>query len=403
MLPSSITIATSNSHKVAEFHDLLRPLGIHIRKLEDASLMDSIDETGRTFEENAFIKARIVADMIGEAVLADDSGLEVDALQGQPGVRSARFAGPNATDADNRAHLASVLLANGHASSPGRFRCALAWVDPLRSVIVEGSVEGIVSVSEHGNHGFGYDSMFTPQGYDRSFAEMSAQEKNAQSHRAIATTALMAALHATPSANSARDRCWLLNCAYAATTTSSNSLRQSLRAVETTDRARAVYEAFLQSYLFLGFPAALESLQVLADHCKHFNINIQGDIVARQYDHTLFASRGNELCAIVYGSVYERLVEKLSSVSPDLAEWMVLEGYGKTLSRPGLSMRERELCIVVQLAATKRKNQLYSHVRGAFNVGAHAQDLDDCFDVLMENGDADAARMLLEVRTKVQE
>jgi XTP/dITP diphosphohydrolase len=402
MLPSSITIATSNSHKVEEFQELLRPLGIPVRRLEDASLMASIEETGSSFEENAYIKARIVADMIGEAVLADDSGLEVDALQGQPGVRSARFAGPNATDADNRALLASSLRDQGHTESRGRFRCALAWVDPLRSVIVEGSIDGVVSVYEQGHQGFGYDSMFTPIGDDRTFASMTNAEKNARSHRAAATAALMEALGTSQHPERDDDRRWLLNCAYAATTTSPNRLQQTLQAVRSTNHARAVYEAFLQSYLFLGFPSALESLHALADHCAKHDIRITNDVEATAYDPALFMARGQELCAVVYGSVYDRLIDKLSSVSPDLAAWMILEGYGKTLSRPGLSLRERELCVVIQLAATMRKNQLYSHVRGAYNVGAHHEDLDACFDVLVENGNYDAAHLLTAVRAMVQ-
>jgi XTP/dITP diphosphohydrolase len=402
MLPPVITIATSNTHKVEEFQQLLQPLGIEVVGLHDSSLMQSIDETGQTFEENAYIKARIVADRTGLAVLADDSGLEVDALHGHPGVRSARYAGPNATDADNRDFLARELAAIGVTSSTGRFRCALAWIDPQRTVIVDGVVDGILSCHKRGEHGFGYDSMFTPEGEDRTFAEMSAERKHAISHRGRAVTVLLSSLMGQTSTRHYDDPDWLLYCAGAAVHPAPKKLQNTLRAIRTNAQASEAYEVFLQSYLFGGFPVALDALQELAAYCSANNLYIAHGLDHDNYDVDLFSERGTALCRTVYGSVFDRMMERLSSVSPELSQWMIVEGYGKTLSRDGLSLIDRELCIVIQLAMFGRRNQLFSHIRGAYNAGAAEYDIERCVAVLMDQGMTKAANLLIDVHSKVR-
>lgn len=163
------------------------------------------EETGSTFEENAIIKAQggsVAAP--GMLVLADDSGLEVDILNKQPGVRSARYAGDDATDADNRRMLKDRLRrvsVNPGQVFAGRFRCCLALVrDGQVLHISSGSVEGHVSIIERGKGGFGYDSMFTPLDHKRSFGQLAPEVKNALSHRARAMAAMQGWLKENPQA-----------------------------------------------------------------------------------------------------------------------------------------------------------------------------------------------------------
>ncbi len=127
-----------------------------------------------------------------------------------------------------------------------------------------------------------------------------------------------------------------------------------------------LYEALLQTYLFAGFPAALESLNVLNNYLQIK----ENDENRTMYDVNLFQTRGESLCRNVYTNVYEKMRTKLGVVSPELDYWMIVEGYGKTLSRPGLTTITRELISASSLAAMGWENQLYSHVRGAINVGA---------------------------------
>jgi XTP/dITP diphosphohydrolase len=189
----SLVVATQNRGKLEELCALLNGLDIEVLALRDV-LKETLDivEDGDTFEDNALKKARAVALATKMLTLADDSGLEVDALGGAPGVRSARFAGEHATDAENNASLLSSLEAidAGKTSFKARFRCVLALIDPFVNdgapFVVEGVCKGRVLRSARGSRGFGYDPLFVAEGGDRTMAELSAEEKNRISHRARA-------------------------------------------------------------------------------------------------------------------------------------------------------------------------------------------------------------------------
>lgn len=140
----------------------------------------------------------------------------------------------------------------------------------------------------------------------------------------------------------------------------------------------ALYESLLQTYLFAGFPAALEALAVLQALCKEQKRDFTPPPAA-PHNEALFQQRGKDLCQQIYTTAYNKMRQKLLAISPDLAEWMIVEGYGKTLSRPELSARMRELVIVGVLAVLGWNTQLYSHLRGAMNVGATPVE---CIDTL---------------------
>jgi XTP/dITP diphosphohydrolase len=183
---TEFVLATANPDKAAEIQAVLGP-GVRLRPRPES--VAEVDETGVTLEENARIKAAALAEATGLPAIADDTGLEVDALNGRPGVYSARFAGEAATYADNVAKLLADL---GRAEArTARFRTvALArWPDG-REVVAEGSVPGTIANSPRGTGGFGYDPVFVPAGGTRTFAEMTPDEKNAQSHRGRAFRAL---------------------------------------------------------------------------------------------------------------------------------------------------------------------------------------------------------------------
>jgi len=189
-----LVLATANAGKQREFAALLAPLGIELL-LQSALGIDSVEETGTTFEANALLKARHAAGQAGRPALADDSGLEVDALDGRPGVWSARFAGAAATDADNNAQLMAQLDAVPPGRRGARYRCILALVrsaDDARPLIASGSWEGSIALRAAGDGGFGYDPLFIPEGHEVTAAELSAAHKNALSHRARALAALVA-------------------------------------------------------------------------------------------------------------------------------------------------------------------------------------------------------------------
>lgn len=186
-------LATANPDKAAEIHAILGPA---VTLLARPATVGDVEETGDTLEENARLKARALAEATGQPAIADDTGLEVDALDGRPGVWSARYAGEGATYADNVARLLSELAGVPPERRTARFRTvALArWPDG-REVVAEGQVEGTVALVGRGGAGFGYDPVFVPTGGDgRTFAEMPADEKNSMSHRARAFRALAALL-----------------------------------------------------------------------------------------------------------------------------------------------------------------------------------------------------------------
>lgn len=184
-----LLLATTNSHKRKEFERLfeLNNIRIHIVIPSEIGFqMPEIDESGDSFAANAYIKAKTLYDLTGLPTLADDSGLCVDALNGNPGIYSARYAGETATDADNRTLLKDNILSAGISQSSGRFVAALCVCDSIRTIIVEGECQGTIITEEKGEKGFGYDSMFIPTGYDRTFAELESDVKHQISHRARA-------------------------------------------------------------------------------------------------------------------------------------------------------------------------------------------------------------------------
>jgi XTP/dITP diphosphohydrolase len=179
----TLLIATRNGHKTREIGQILGS-GWDVRDLGSLPHAPNIEETGATFEENAALKAITISKIFTGLVLADDSGLEVDALEGAPGVRSARFAGSNATDAENRFLLVQKLRnLDGHEFA-ARFRCVMVLASQGELLgSFGGVVRGKVVLEERGASGFGYDSLFIPQGYTETFGELQSEIKNSLSHR----------------------------------------------------------------------------------------------------------------------------------------------------------------------------------------------------------------------------
>ncbi len=197
-----LVIATGNPHKVEEIRAVLGGLGFQIVSLHDAgggSLAEP-DETGVTFAQNARIKATEYARALGREVLADDSGLAVDALDGAPGVHSARWSGVGSTrqerDAANNEKLIRELAKVSERARTARFVCAMCVAAPDGSILAEaeGTFEGMITMEPRGSNGFGYDPYLVVDAQGRTSAELSAQEKNSRSHRGAATRAIGALL-----------------------------------------------------------------------------------------------------------------------------------------------------------------------------------------------------------------
>jgi len=191
-----VVLASGNRGKLRELSALLAPLGLSILPQNDFGI-ESPPETGSTFVENALIKARHAATRTSLAALADDSGLEVDALGGLPGVRSARYAGEHATDRDNLEKLLHALAAVDRGERTARYQCAMVFVsspDDPAPLIAAASWEGTLVAAPRGTGGFGYDPIFVPLGETLTVAEMPAERKNALSHRGRALAKLRAAL-----------------------------------------------------------------------------------------------------------------------------------------------------------------------------------------------------------------
>lgn len=182
-----IVIATKNKGKIREIKSVFQHLNIEVISLEDFENVPDAVEDGMTFAENAMKKATFYAKVTGKACLADDSGLEVDMLQGAPGVYSARYAGENATDEENNKKLIDELQKIGGIGSAARFRCSLAFVDMNgQSLTCSGTCEGHIIESPRGAGGFGYDPLFYIKEFSKTMAEITMEEKNKISHRGIA-------------------------------------------------------------------------------------------------------------------------------------------------------------------------------------------------------------------------
>ena len=183
---SRLAVASKNPDKIKEMEEVLASIGLADEIVRGLDWPD-VEETGETLEENALIKARAVVEATGLPAIADDTGLEVEALGGEPGVHTARFAGPHATYDENVARVLEVM--EGVSDRMARFRTVVALVFPDGvEVVAEGSVEGVITRSRRGSDGFGYDPVFEVEG--RTLAEMTAEEKNRLSHRARAICGL---------------------------------------------------------------------------------------------------------------------------------------------------------------------------------------------------------------------
>jgi XTP/dITP diphosphohydrolase len=192
-----LILATFNRDKARELEVLLGIEGLVLRPLRDVPGASAPEETGVTLEQNALIKARAALALTGQGSIADDTGLEVDALDGRPGVHAARYAGPAATYADNVALLLAELRGVPRERRGARFRCAcVACFPDGRTLVTEGVLEGVIREAPSGANGFGYDPVFEVAGSGRTLAEHTEDEKNAISHRARAVRALAARLRA---------------------------------------------------------------------------------------------------------------------------------------------------------------------------------------------------------------
>ena len=186
-----LIFATNNIHKLQEIRALLDGDFI-IRSLAEVNCFDEIPETGNTLQANAEIKARYIVDKYRCNCFADDTGLEVDCLQGAPGVFSARYAGE---DCNSEKNIDKLLLAmEGESNRLAQFRTVIALIENNELFLFEGIIKGRIANERFGTGGFGYDSVFIPEGYDKTFAELPAEVKNTISHRAIASKKLVAYL-----------------------------------------------------------------------------------------------------------------------------------------------------------------------------------------------------------------
>jgi XTP/dITP diphosphohydrolase len=190
-----LLIATTNRNKLREYAAIFAGLPIELRTLGDLGIDDDVEETGATFAENAQLKAEYYAARSGLVALADDSGLEVHALGGEPGVRSARYAGSGASDADRNALLLKKLEGVPFHARLARFVCAIALARPGGAIeLVSGALPGVIELAPRGANGFGYDPLFYLLDENATLAELAPERKNQISHRAIAARAARAVL-----------------------------------------------------------------------------------------------------------------------------------------------------------------------------------------------------------------
>jgi len=178
----TIVIATRNSGKTKEIRDLLKGFPITIKNLDDFGPIPEVEEDGDTFDDNAYKKSSFTSRILGLPALSDDSGLCVDALEGAPGVYSARYAGDNATDEENCAKVLKEL--NGQQNRKASFQCVISIAVPSGAALTyEGRCDGVILESPRGSNGFGYDPVFFFQEFNKTFAEISREKKSRVSHR----------------------------------------------------------------------------------------------------------------------------------------------------------------------------------------------------------------------------
>lgn len=182
-----VIIATKNPGKAKEFEQMFKPLGYEVKTLLDYPDFQEVEETGMTFEENAILKAEAVSNAFGRMVIADDSGLVVDALEGRPGIYSARYAGEEKNDRKNMDKVLREMENIPDSSRQARFYCALAVASQGRETLtVNGTCEGSILREKRGSHGFGYDPIFFAEEKGKAMAELNPEEKSQISHRAKA-------------------------------------------------------------------------------------------------------------------------------------------------------------------------------------------------------------------------
>ena len=177
-----VVIASNNQNKIREYKEMLEPIGFNCLSLKDVSFNEEIIEDGSTFKENSYIKAKTVFDFCHLPVIADDSGISVDALGGAPGIYSQRYS-KEGKDKPNRDKLMSEIKSLGLTEAEAHFTCAITYIDKDKVIQKEGYFFGTVKLVERGNNGFGYDPIFYPLGKDYSVAELSDELKNKISHR----------------------------------------------------------------------------------------------------------------------------------------------------------------------------------------------------------------------------
>lgn len=183
-----LIFASHNNHKINELKAIL-PSGFTLKGLPEMNYLEEIPETGVTLTENALIKARTIFNQFGLNTVSDDTGLEIEALDGAPGVWSARFAGEENNSEKNMNKVLTLL--NDHANRKAQFKTVIALIMEGHEYLFEGVVKGTILKSPRGNGGFGYDPVFQPEGYDCSFAEMAPSAKNKISHRGRAVEGLL--------------------------------------------------------------------------------------------------------------------------------------------------------------------------------------------------------------------
>lgn len=183
-----VVLATQNKGKIREMREIFSKFGIDVVSRDELGLpKDEIEETGMTFEENSFIKAKVISEQCDCMVAADDSGIIVDCIGEAPGVYSARFAGEGCTPADNNYKLLKLLDGIPKEERSARFVCVITLLYPDgERLVARGECKGRISDRLYGNNGFGYDPLFIPEGYDKTFGELPAELKNEISHRAKA-------------------------------------------------------------------------------------------------------------------------------------------------------------------------------------------------------------------------
>lgn len=185
----TLLFASGNKHKIEEINAVLAPLGYQVKGLHDLGIVEDIPETGATLNENAAIKAAYLYQKFGEDCFADDTGLEVEALNGAPGVYSARYAGAPKSDAKNMEKLLGALQTATNRKA--QFRTVFCLIEGGKQSFFEGKVCGSIAMEPSGSAGFGYDPVFVPAGETLTFAQMPAADKNKISHRSRAVAALM--------------------------------------------------------------------------------------------------------------------------------------------------------------------------------------------------------------------